>query len=110
MPEHLRAQTPRASGLAIAGSLALVYGLTVLLGAWAAYARPAAWARLGLIVVGLGLMLLLAWAGGRWGDGALGPVALGCAGAAAALGVYFLLNADREATGVAGKLPALRGP
>ena len=109
MPEHLRSQTPRASGVAIAGILALAYGLTALLGVWAAYDRPAAWARFALIATDLGLMLLLAYAGSRWGDAALGPVALGCAGAAAALGVYFLLSADWEVTGVAGKLPALRG-
>jgi hypothetical protein len=88
-------------------ALSSAFLLTLLLGVWAATDRPAAWARLGLIAVGLGGMLLLAWAGGRWGEAILGPAALACAGLAAALGGYYLLGADWHADAGA-KLPAVQ--
>lgn len=84
----------------------LAYGLTAVAGAWVAYDRAVAWPRLGLIALGLGLLLLLAWAGGRWGE-ALGAVALACAGTAAAVGGYYLLGADWHAGGSA-KLPDMQ--
>ena len=89
------------------GGLALTYGLTALAGVWAAYDRPVAWARFTPIALGLGLLLLLAWAGGRWGQSFLGPLALGCAGMAGAIGAYYLLGAEWQ-TGAGAKLPALQ--
>jgi hypothetical protein len=91
----------------LVGLLGLAFALTALAGVWAAYDRTQAWARFGLMAAGLGLMVALAWAGGRWGETALGPVALACAILAGALGVYYLLGADWQ-SGAGAKLGALR--
>jgi len=81
--------------------------LTAGMGVWAAYDRTAAWARFGLIALGVAAASYITWAGRRWGERALGLAAAGCALLAAAVGAYFLLAYNWKTDG-AGKFAAIQ--
>ncbi len=74
--------------------LALIFCLTALVGVWAAYDRGIAWRRFGMIVGGLIVGIVAAWAGQRGGERALGVIGLACAVLAAVIGAWFLLTHD----------------
>ena len=71
----------------------LTFALTLLLGIWAAYDRPAAYQRAALLGAGLALLPLAAWAGRRWCARALFGLAIGAALLAVAVAAYYLLAA-----------------
>jgi putative inorganic carbon (HCO3(-)) transporter len=83
-----------------------VFVATGVIGVWAAYDRPAASHRFGLILTGMLVALVVAGIGQRAGEPGLALVGLGCALLAAALAGYFLLTFDWQARGVV-KVPAL---
>lgn len=84
----------------------LAYLLTALIAVWAAYDRPAAEIRFGLLAGGTAAALGLAWAGRRGGERVLALVGLGCAWLGAAIGAYFVLTYDWQAL-IAAKIPVL---
>jgi hypothetical protein len=84
----------------------LAFLLTALIAVWAAYDRPAAGIRFGLLAGGTGAALGLAWAGRRGGERVLALVGLGCAWLGAVIGAYFVLTHDWQAL-IAAKIPAL---
>ena len=79
---------------------AAAYLMTALVGVWAAYDRAAAWGRFGLLALGIGGALAIAWLGIN-SSSALGFLALACGLLAGAIGAYFLLAYDWEAAGPA---------
>ena len=48
--------------------LLAIFLLTLLLGVWAAYDRPVAWLRFGLMALGLVAGLLIVYGRRRWGE------------------------------------------
>ena len=79
----------------------LAFALTLLLGIWAAYDRPAAYQRAALLGMGLALLPLAAWAGRRWRARALFGLAIAAALLAAAVAAYYLLAATWAGDGSA---------
>ncbi|HBY94941.1 MAG TPA: hypothetical protein DEP84_13455 [Chloroflexi bacterium] len=77
----------------------LAFLFTALVGVWVAYNRAGAWARFGLIALGialaLGLAVVVRWGGER----ALGVIGVGCALLAAGVGSDFLLVREPMVTG-----------
>lgn len=67
---------------------------------WAAYDPAAAWGRAGLLAGGVLLLLGMAWLGRRWGDAALGWLALGAAWLAGAVALYCLQATDWATVGL----------
>jgi len=83
-----------AHELASALGLGVLYGLSALAGAWAAFDRGAAERRLVLLAAGLALMLLFIWVGRSRGQRSLAALTWLTAPAAALVGGYFLLSHD----------------
>lgn len=85
---------------------AILFLASALVGVWAAYDRGQAWPRFWGLATGLAAAGAIGWAGRRWGERALRIAGLGCAGLAAAVGLYFLLTHDWGGP-AAGKFAAL---
>ncbi len=81
-------------------TLAAAFLATLAVGVWAAYDPAAAWGRAGLLAGGVLLLLGMAWLGRRWGDAALGWLALGAAWLAGAVALYCLQATDWATVGL----------
>ena len=75
----------------------MVFSLSSVVAAWAAYDRRVALIRLALLCGGLAAALAIALLAGRWGGPALGWAGVGCGLLAAAIAAYFLLSYDWRA-------------